>query len=383
MTSDDNIKKKWIDKLFNNKVFTIIGVLTFDSKNWYAFEEKNINGPKYLLVYFGTHQPSAKNLLRQNYYEIIEFENLDQLPSTLIPIEEAVTIIHDATINVNFDDNNTILNKLNNILSIIDSKLKRTTNSYESRTKLDNNMIFKNIYSDLIDYNYLSYLYKMTIFKKLSLEYEKKWDNCINLCNISSLVSATSAFAPLDPNYKTHQLTDNLDDNRSLLVVCHGVYIGNIVEKEHIGYRYKSCFDLGSYTNKRCNVVNLNQSGFELDNRWNYNSAVYNIGLINNENDIMTFINGNSISNIKFASLSNTDIQKVNLSTATDTNHQICNIICQTQKNKFIDTELNHNTRKISTIINKHSNDIYDEIYNEGFTVEELVKQTEEKENGK
>lgn len=364
-TNDDNVKKEWIDKLLNNEEIKAIGVIYFDSKNWYIFEL--ILRKTYIMVYFGNNKPSIDSIYARDYIKKIEFNSLSYLPSTMIPIDEAITVIHDATISTNYTDMNKNQNKIVGDATRVELlciyQFTKSNKSYNTRAKIDNANLGNNVYSALIDYNNLSYIYKNSFIK------EHSYRNLTDYNNYGSItaIQAFKANSPYTLSCNINQICDLNENNidKKLLVICHGVYIGHIYDIVFM-HRYKNKFLIKNSNNEKYNMVNLMRNSFELDAHWNYSNAA-NINNINDNNGI------------KLASLSNTDLYDVSIDIQKN---NICNIKCCTQKNKFIETEYEHKTKSVDTIMYDHVNDIYDEIYDEDFTVEKLIEQTEEEKNG-
>ena len=363
-------KENWIIKLFHykshpSKIFTyainydikIIGVVYFESKIWYytiyneiIYDPKFTQSTKHLLVNFGHHQPSAKNLRSYaeklkgyntyicNFEEVIEFNDPEQLPSTIVPIEELIVLVHNATINTKATNLSINDPTQNNLLAskIFNESFKSLVNHNGERAINYDNIIQKNLYGMLNSYRYLvktiqhfgmlpTIFYKSTIngiktgsgirYEPANL-YKKHYKDTI----IHKELRKPYHLIDSDPNYY------------KVLMIGHGIRIGALLDKKLFKDR-----NLSFLMCKNIMLSNMHHNSLELDNYWNYTNN-YSGGAIN-ENAVddefaspeITDIN---IDDLKYHNIINNNALTIEID---DAFNERINHDTNTLKNKLID----------------------------------------------
>lgn len=283
--SYDVEKRKWLDKLFKYErdkdnlyhlKLEITHVLYFNSKMYYIGRE---NDDKYFMCYFGHVQPCISNLNKSLEY-IDNIENINDLPSTIVPIEDVCEImdtscINDLAENILVDQTvDDTINKYNDsrVRSILSDEVREYFTILDNEgdkndDRVTNKIVVNNTHfgllssficsSDKLSSSQREHLiYKNSIVDNINL-YISSNDNCIRKDKV--IDNSNNLFNNLILSKEDKR---KVEDYRTL-IIGHAIRIGEV----------NTNLFKPRYTNvSESNFTNLHHTSIEMDNHWRYHN---------------------------------------------------------------------------------------------------------------
>lgn len=264
-----SIKEEWIEKLFkyDNNIY-IDKVLYIDSKMYYCGRYND----KYFICYYGHSQPNIIEVIKYFNNEpnsLIDFIECDKndIPSTVVNIEDVIEVIYNSTINdqaTNIIEITNNSNKGQQLVNRINELIKKLTQLNYNKSYTISNNYNLSFYTSNCEYDEIALLSNYYRYNKNNMlncnDYHiNNFPGILGFTYLSTLDFEERLKKAVNNYFNNIKNSDDIDYHT--LIIGHAIKIGEINEA-FLCTRYSSISSSG--------LVDQFQNSIETDNHYRY-----------------------------------------------------------------------------------------------------------------